>query len=59
MAPAGSKARTRLDHQLELMRRQLAIAATHHRPVSCHCVRGYGHLLQLFSAMQPQQCPPK
>jgi TatD DNase family protein len=26
-----------------------------------HCVRGYGHLLQLFSALtkQPNACPPK
>jgi TatD DNase family protein len=26
-----------------------------------HCVRGYGHLLQLFSSLtrQPNSCPPK
>eukprot|EP00775_Hariotina_reticulata_P009067 gene9067-9237_t len=57
----GSKAKTSLQHQLALLQIQIAIAAEFNRPVSVHCVRGYGHLLQLFSALSatPGGCPPK
>jgi Tat protein secretion system quality control protein TatD with DNase activity len=44
----GSKARVRFDHQVALLAEQLALAAEFGRPVSCHCVRGYGHLLTMF-----------
>eukprot|EP00879_Flechtneria_rotunda_P013455 GHRR01014049.1.p1 GENE.GHRR01014049.1~~GHRR01014049.1.p1 ORF type:complete len:410 (+),score=116.67 GHRR01014049.1:85-1314(+) len=57
----GSKAKTSFNHQLELLERQVALAAEFQRPVSIHCVRGYGHLLQFFQqlAKQPSACPPK
>ena len=53
----GSRAKTSLAHQLELLRLQVGLAAELQRPVSVHCVRGYGHLLQLFSDLnsKPQQ----
>ncbi|KIZ06047.1 TatD DNase family protein [Monoraphidium neglectum] len=56
----GSRARVRFDHQLALLREQLALAAELSRPVSIHCVRGYGHLLQLFAALPASGagCPP-
>eukprot|EP00879_Flechtneria_rotunda_P018956 GHRR01019899.1.p1 GENE.GHRR01019899.1~~GHRR01019899.1.p1 ORF type:complete len:129 (+),score=21.96 GHRR01019899.1:1681-2067(+) len=40
---------------------EVALAAEFQRPVSIHCVRGYGHLLQFFQqlAKQPSACPPK
>lgn len=40
---------------------QVQIAAEFQRPVSLHCVRGYGHLLVMFSelAKRPACCPPK
>jgi Tat protein secretion system quality control protein TatD with DNase activity len=55
----GTKARVRFDHQLALLREQLALAAELRRPVSVHCVRGYGHLLALFAGLPgPAACPP-
>jgi hypothetical protein len=55
----GSRARVRFDHQLALLREQLALAARHGRPVSVHCVRGYGHLLQLLASLPREGgCPP-
>ena len=53
----GTKARVRFDHQMALLREQLAIAAAYGRPVSVHCVLGYGHLLQLFAGLAPGTCP--
>ena len=46
-----TRARVRFDHQLALLREQLALAAELRRPVSVHCVRGYGHLLQLLAGL--------
>lgn len=56
----GSRARVRFDHQMALLRQQLAVAAELGRPVSIHCVRGYGHLLQLFAGLPRDGggCPP-
>lgn len=51
----GTKARVRFNHQLALLRRQLGIAATTRRPVSVHCVKGYGHLLELFRGLAVQE----
>lgn len=57
----GSRARTSLQHQMELLRMQVAVAAEFMRPVSVHCVKGYGHLLDFFSALDktPDSCPPR
>jgi TatD DNase family protein len=38
---------------------QIGLAAELQRPVSIHCVKGYGHLLDLFKALTPEDCPPK
>lgn len=55
----GSKAKVKWEHQLALLREQLELAAELGRPVSVHCVRGYGHLLQLFAGMpRGEGCPP-
>ncbi|KAI8467797.1 MAG: hypothetical protein J3K34DRAFT_370036 [Monoraphidium minutum] len=57
----GSRARVRFDHQLALLEEQLGLAAELGRPVSVHCVRGYGHLLQLFQRLARGDgagCPP-
>ncbi|KAF8063711.1 scn1 [Scenedesmus sp. PABB004] len=54
----GSRARTSLAHQLELVRRQVAVAAELRRPVSVHCVRGYGALLGLLADLPPGAAPP-
>lgn len=37
------------------------MAAEFQRPVSVHCVKGYGHLLDFFAglAKAPDTCPPK
>lgn len=55
----GSRAKTKLQHQLELLHKQVAIAAEYKRPVSMHCVRAYGHMLELFSKLTPDLCPTK
>lgn len=40
---------------------QVALAAEFKRPVSVHCVKGYGHLLSYFTtlAKKTDSCPPK
>lgn len=40
---------------------QVALAAEFKRPVSVHCVKGYGHLLDFFTSLSkdPDSCPPK
>lgn len=40
---------------------QVALAAEFQRPVSVHCVKGYGHLLDFFASLSatPEACPPK
>lgn len=40
---------------------QVALAAEFKRPVSVHCVKGYGHLLDYFTSLSksPDSCPPK
>lgn len=40
---------------------QVAVAAEFKRPVSVHCVKGYGHLLDFFSGLDksPDSCPPR
>lgn len=40
---------------------QVALAAEFRRPVSVHCVKGYGHLLDFFAslAQNPDSCPPR
>lgn len=57
----GSRARTSLAHQMELLKLQVAVAAEFQRPVSVHCVKGYGHLLDFFASLAkaPATCPPK
>lgn len=54
-----TKAATKLEHQLGLLARHIALAAEVAKPVSLHCVRGYGHLAQLFRELEPHDCPPK
>jgi hypothetical protein len=57
----GTRARVRFDHQIALLREQLALAAREGRPVSVHCVRAYGHLLALFEGLAAgggAACPP-
>jgi hypothetical protein len=53
------QAHVRLDHQLNLFSRQLALAAELGRPVSLHCVRAHGHLQDLFERLPPDKCPPR
>lgn len=55
----GTKASSAFSHQMDLFKQQLHIAAELGRPVSIHCVRAYGHLLQTFLGMKPEECPPK
>jgi len=55
----GTKAQVSLQHQLQLTERHLRIAAEHRRPVSMHCVRGYGHLHDLLRRLGPGACPPR
>lgn len=47
-----------MSHQLALTERQLAIAAAAGRPVSLHCVRGYGHLADIFRRLPAGGHPP-
>jgi Tat protein secretion system quality control protein TatD with DNase activity len=37
---------------------QLRIAAAHHRPVSVHCVRQYGLLMQILQDLSAEDTPP-
>lgn len=55
----GTKSRPRYNHQMALLRLQLNVAVQLQRPVSIHCVRSYGHLLELFFHLSPEQCPPR
>ncbi|KAF9586067.1 hypothetical protein BGW38_009982 [Lunasporangiospora selenospora] len=41
--PSTTLALTSIQHQLDLVREQLKIAAALNRPVSFHCVQAYGH----------------
>jgi hypothetical protein len=40
---------------------QVALAAEFKRPISLHCVKGYGHLLTYFTTLgkTPDSCPPR
>lgn len=55
----GTRLTTKLSHQLELTSRQLRLAGELRRPVSMHCVRGYGHLADLLRSLPTCNCPPK
>ncbi|GET93499.1 hypothetical protein, conserved [Leishmania tarentolae] len=44
--------------QVEAFAAQLRLAAAHHRPVSVHCVRHYGLLLQILQDLPAEYTPP-
>ncbi|PNW70377.1 hypothetical protein CHLRE_17g717200v5 [Chlamydomonas reinhardtii] len=55
----GSRLQPGWDHQLALTEAHLALAAELRRPVSMHCVQGYGHLQDMLRRLGPEGCPPK
>lgn len=55
----GTKVQTKFEHQLALTERHIRVAAEFRRPVSMHCVRGYGHLQDLFRSLPEDQVPPR
>ncbi|MEW5300119.1 MAG: hypothetical protein WDW36_003073 [Sanguina aurantia] len=55
----SSGASTKMAHQLAILSLHLDIAAELGRPVSMHCVRGYGPLLSLLQSRTPATLPPR
>jgi len=54
-----SRLRCSTDYQLHLFRYQLLLAAELNRPVSIHCVRSAGLLVDLFKSISLPEFPPK
>lgn len=52
-------ASTKMSHQLALLSLHFDLAAELQRPLSMHCVRGYGPLLSLLQTRGPTTLPPR
>lgn len=57
--PGTKRVQTKFEHQLELTRRHLLLAAELGKPVSMHCVRAFGHLQDMCRHLPPEQLPPR
>ncbi|TPX39750.1 hypothetical protein SeMB42_g06271 [Synchytrium endobioticum] len=57
----NSKLKINANHQCKIFEEQLRIAGRLKRPVSCHCVRAHGHMIDMFKKFgkeSPEEFPP-
>lgn len=55
----GTRVQVRIEHQMALVKAQVALAAEFARPVSVHCVRAHGHLEEFLRGLPMDGAPPR